>query len=346
MMITDTATVSSSRFFSDTALVPMARRSTQQEVRFANRATVPSSTKATAGIAPESDTAADSSNGSNHNPKKRQAQEFMFLFGGTLSPADLAYLDEILGLHGLGGSIVAGVDGERDKLSNSSTRVSSDCNPEGFTDQPTKLQMAAAIAEHMGVKCHRLAMPIGIARTDEFLQTLRTFGATTKKTRLQSERHGLVLRLASNNRVLTNRRVVVYGEEIDFVVGMVSLLLEAGMLPVLCASRSDPLQLRRSLEITTPELHTRTCVVQAECFHDLQAEVLAARADALIANRDACEFAQRMRIPFVCAGRPLCNHNGDFDIIQIGYRGAMQVLDRLESAFEEPRNRHRIPEKR
>lgn len=332
-MITDTATVSPSQFFSDTALAPMARRSSQQEVRLANRATVPSSTEAIAGIAPASDTAADSSNGSNRKPK-RKAQEFMFLFGGTLSPADLAYLDEILGMHGLGGSIVAGVDGERDAMSNSPTRVSSDCNPEGFTDHATKLQMAAAIAEHMGVKCHRLAMPIGIARTDEFLQTLRTFGATTKKTRLKSERDGLVLRLASNNRVLTSRRVVVYGEEIDFVVGMVSLLLEAGMMPVLCASRSDPQQLRRSLEITTPELQTRTSVVQAESFRDLQADVLAARPDALIANRDACEFAQRMRIPFVCAGRPLCSHNGDFDVVQIGYRGAMQLLDRLESALE------------
>ena len=343
-MITHAATVSPSLFLSDAPLVPTACRLSQQEVRFANRDPVPSAPQPIAGIASGSDAASDSGTGSNHKPKK--AREFMFLFDGTLSPADLAYLDEILGMHGLGGSIVAGVDGERDAKSDSPTRGSSDSSPEGFAYHATKLQMAAVIAEHMGVKCHRLAMPIGVARTDEFLQTLRTFGATTKKTRLKSERDGLVLRLASNNRVLTNRRVVVYGEEIDFVVGMVSLVLEAGMQPVLCASRSDPQQLRRSLEITTPELQTCASVVQAECFRHLQADVLAARADVLIANRDACEFAERMRVPFVCVGRPLCSHNGDFDIVQIGYRGALQLLGRLEFALQGRCNRHGIPEKR
>jgi hypothetical protein len=34
---------------------------------------------------------------------QEKAQEFMFLFGGTLSPADLAYLDEILGTAWSGG---------------------------------------------------------------------------------------------------------------------------------------------------------------------------------------------------------------------------------------------------
>ncbi len=208
-------------------------------------------------------------------------------------------------------------------MCNPPVQEASEIHPAVRPNHASKLQMATAIAEHMGVKCQRLAMPIGIARTDDFLQSLRTFGATMTSSRLKSERDRLVLRLAGHNSILANRRVAVYGEEIDFVVGMVSLLLEAGMLPVLCACRSDPQQLRRRLETTTPELQTRTSVLQAERFCDLQADVLAARPDVLIANRDACEFTERMGLPFVCSGRPLCNLNGDPDIIQIGYRGAM-----------------------
>ncbi|MCL4201375.1 MAG: hypothetical protein KJ000_02695 [Pirellulaceae bacterium] len=344
MMITDTATISPSRLFSEVAVPSAPRRLSQQTHRFANRVATTTSPRMTVDVVQASDAPSESIAASNQ--KDSPPREFMFLFGGTLSPADLTYLDEILGMHGLRGSILAGVDGEANTMCQTPTRDLSSVRAAELSNHASKLQMAAAIAEHMGVKCQRLAMPIGIARTDDFLHSLRTFGATTTSSRLKLERDRLVLRLASHNSVLADRRVAVYGEEIEFVVGVVSLLLEAGMLPVLCGSRMAPQQLRRILESTTPELQTRTSVVQAEGFRDLQADVLAARPDALIANRDAREFAERMGIPFVCAGRPLCNHNGDFDIVQIGYRGAMQLLDRLELAIDRPCNRHRSEEKR
>jgi nitrogenase molybdenum-iron protein alpha/beta subunit len=176
-------------------------------------------------------------------------------------------------------------------------------------------------------------MPIGIARTDEFLQTLATLSSSAKATRFKVERDRLVMRLASNNRLFTHRRVVVYGEEIDFVAGMVSLLLEAGMLPVLCASRCEADQLRRALEATTPELQAHTTVVGVEQFCDLHEQIRAARPDVLIANRHACQFAERTRIPLVCAGRPWRIHGANKDITQIGYRGALQLLDRLQMAL-------------
>jgi nitrogenase molybdenum-iron protein NifN len=106
------------------------------------------------------------------------------------------------------------------------------------------------------------------------------------------------------------------------------------MLPVLCASRSDAGQLRRSLEETTPELQAHTTVVQAKQFCDLPEQIQAARPDVLIANRDACHFAERTRIPLVCAGRPSCSHNDGKDLAQIGYRGALQLLDRLQLALQ------------
>lgn len=343
-MITDTTTISPFRPYSEAAVLPAPRRLSQHEFRSANRGATPLSPRLAADVVQVLDPPSEFS--AALNPNDSPPREFMLLFGGTLSPADLAYLEEILEMHGLKGSIVAGVDGETNSMCQPPTRDLSDGHAAELPNHASKLQMATAIAEHMGVKCQRLAMPIGVARTDDFLQSLRTFGATITSSRLISERDRLVLRLAGHSSILANRRVAVYGEEIDFVVGMVSLVLEAGMLPVLCASRSDPQQLRRKLETTTPELQTRTSVLQAECFRDLQADVLAARPDALIANRDACEFTERMRLPFVCAGRPLCSYHGHFDVLQIGYRGAIQLLDRLELAMEQPFNRHRSSEKR
>jgi nitrogenase molybdenum-iron protein alpha/beta subunit len=263
------------------------------------------------------------------------AQSSVLSFGGTLSPADLAYMDDILDAHGLDGSMVVGVDRSADITSEPEASEPLNSNMAADSDEEGKLRLATAVAQQMGLKCHRLAMPIGIARTDEFFQTLAKLSSSPKMIRFKAERDRLVMRLASNNRLFAHRRVVVYGEEIDFVAGMVSLLLEAGMLPVLCASRCDADQLRRALEVTTPELQARTTVVGAKQFCDLQEQIQAARPDVLIANRYACQFAARTRIPFVCAGSPQCSHNDEKQLTQIGYLGALQLLDRLQVALQE-----------
>ncbi|TVS15768.1 MAG: hypothetical protein EA424_15430, partial [Planctomycetaceae bacterium] len=274
-----------------------------------------------------------------------QANDSVFLFGGTLSPADLVYLDEILDAHGLDGSIMAGVDHQPASQSESieagtdDDRAVESVNGSATSlDYECKLRLAAAVAAQLGLKCHRLAMPIGVARTDEFFQTLTRFGSSPTRPRFKRERERLVMRLAGTDGILNHRRVVVYGQEIDFVVGIVSLLLEAGMRPVLCASRGNADQLRRSLELTTPELPAQTLIVQALQFTDLLDQIPAARPDVLIANRDACRVAQRLGVPMVCAGRPLCSHNDEEDVLQIGYRGALQLLDRLQIALQASSN--------
>jgi nitrogenase molybdenum-iron protein alpha/beta subunit len=298
MIATETAVASPSRFSCETRTSPMYR-DMRQDGWSVNRQNSSSASRnpAAARVSCPMDADADCTN----SPQERVARSSIFFFGGTLSLADLAYLNEILDAHGLDGSMVVGVDA----------------------------------SQQMGLKCHRLAMPIGIARTDEFLQTLATLSSSSKLIRFKVERDRLVMRLASNNRLFAHRRVVVYGEEIDFVAGMVSLLLEAGMLPVLCASRCDSDQLRRALEATTPELQAHTAVVGATQFCDLQGQIQAARPDVLIANRHACQFAERTRIPLVCAGHPQGGQNEKAHFTQIGYRGALQLLDRLQMALQE-----------
>lgn len=342
MLISDRTDTCSNRFFCQTPTVSVCGTSQQQGTSAGRQSLVSSSQKTSAArLEKKPDAAMDE----HVMTRKSRANDSVFLFGGTLSPADLLYLDEILAAHGLDGSIMAGVDhppseqresdepgrendGEEDSANGSAGPVDYEC----------KLRLAAAVATQLGLKCHRLAMPIGMARTDEFFQTLTRFGSSPTRPRFKRERERLVMRLAGADGALNHRRVVVYGQEIDFVVGIVSLLLEAGMLPVLCASCGDADQLRRCLEVTTPELPVRTPVIQALQFADLLDQIPAVRPDVLIANRDGCRAAQRFGIPMVCAGRPLCSHSSEDDVLQIGYRGALQLLDRLQVALQASSN--------
>jgi nitrogenase molybdenum-iron protein NifN len=338
VLISDLVDTSPARLFSPTPTVSVCGTSQQQGTSAGRQPSV-SDTQKTSTACPQkkSDPRTDEHVVTRHP----QANDSVFLFGGTLSPADLVYLDEILDAHGLDGSIMAGVDhqpGDQSESIEAGTRhdslVESVDSSVDSLDYECKLRLAAAVAEQLGLKCHRLAMPIGMARTDEFFQTLTRFGSSPTRPRFKRERERLVMRLADTDLFLSHRRVVVYGQEIDFVVGIVSLLLEAGMRPVLCASRGDADQLRRSLELTTPELPARTPFIQALQFSDLLDQIPAVRPDLLIANRDACRVAQRLGIPMVCAGRPLCSHSGEEDVLQIGYRGALQLLDRLQRALQ------------
>ena len=332
MFATETAVASPSRFSCETRTSPMCR-DMRQDGWSVTRQNLSSASRTPA--AANASFHAEADTGRTNSPQKRVAHSSVFLFGGTLSLADLTYLEEILHAHGLDGSMVVGVDRSADTTSEPEASEPLNSNMVDDPDEESKLRLAAAVAQQMGLKCHRLAMPIGIARTDEFFQTLASLSSSTKMTRFKVERDRLVMRLASNNRLFAHRRVVVYGEEIDFVAGMVSLLLEAGMLPVLCASRCDADQLRRALEATTPELQAHTTVVGARQFCDLQEQIQAARPDVLIANRHACQFAERTRIPLVCAGSPQCSHNDEKQLTQIGYLGALQLLDRLQMALQE-----------
>lgn len=333
-MITDVASVCTAEIFRDVSHVSVQRAS-QQQARRAAQPMLASLAGSQRGRSVVADGLAGSQTGAISG--QSNGHEAVLLFGGTLSPADLAYLDELLDAYGLGGTIAAGLDSEPGDISdrsNAAARGRAAANPD---DYACKLQLAAAVAERLGLKCHRLPMPIGIARTDEFLRTLQKLGRLPAKPRHGTERDRLAVRLASGNERLANRRVVVYGEEMDFVVGMVSLTLEAGMLPILCASQADSQQLRTALENLTPELHARTSVVQVERFADLESAIVGMNPQLLIGNRDACSFARHTRIPFVCAGRPLCDRNGGTPVLHIGYRGASQLLDRLEVALGEYR---------
>jgi nitrogenase molybdenum-iron protein NifN len=163
---------------------------------------------------------------------------------------------------------------------------------------------------------------------------LEDLSRTTRSPRHRADRTRLIERLAAGTPSLSNRRVAVCGQHADFVAGIVSLLLEAGMQPVLCASAAPATELARTLNSMTPELSHRTMVLQAEDFVDLEWDVVAAKPEILVASRQGCQFARQRQLPFLCAGQPMCDSRLGPSVLHVGYCGALQILRRLENALK------------
>src|SRR5690606_20974121 len=108
-------------------------------------------------------------------------------------------------------------------------------------------------------------------------------------------------------------------------------LLEAGMLPVFCGSAADAGRLRRALKQMTPELPREVVIVSAAHIDDSAEAIQQSRPEVLVAG--ACSLAARTGIPWVAAGGSVCKADSGDQILHIGYRGGLQMLQRIEAAL-------------
>ena len=172
------------------------------------------------------------------------------LLPGFVSPADIRYLKEILEDFGVPGIILPDISETLD----GQAQLDYDKIPAGGTPLAAIKAMGASLAtlefgrtlfpqatagrsleERFGVTWHPVGMPIGLRETDEFFKVLEGLTGVSTPARHAAERGRLIDAYVDGHKYIFNKRAVVYGEE-DLVVGIVSLLAEIGVKPVLCAS--------------------------------------------------------------------------------------------------------------
>jgi hypothetical protein len=125
---------------------------------------------------------------------------------------------------------------------------------------------------------------------------------------------------------------VVYGHQ-EMVVGTVSLLLEAGMIPLLCATPAGSGRLSNILKGMTPEWTSSCLVRQADSLAELETHLVGLRADVLMAGPDAGPLAQRLGLPLVSSVGLSARSASDAGRLRIGYRGALQTIGQLLALF-------------
>lgn len=271
------------------------------------------------------------------------------VFASMFSPADLRYLKEILREFQLPAMLLPDysdtLDGptwdEYQLIPRGGTPLESvrrtgqaRASIEFTCVHDTKPSAGSWLCERFGVPQQRLGMPIGVAASDALFGVLETLSGRATPAQHVAERGRLIDAFVDGHKYLFDRRAVVFGEE-DLVVGLVGLLRELGVRPVLCASGGESGRMRAAIEALAPELASEIQVCQAADFAELEDRAAGLRPDLLIGHSKGYWLARRLKVPLVRIGFPIHDRVGGARLLHVGYRGAQQLFDRITNTLLE-----------
>jgi nitrogenase molybdenum-iron protein NifN len=275
------------------------------------------------------------------------------LFPGMVSPADLRHLKEVVADFGLQAMVLPDyaqtLDGE---LWSAYHRI-----PDGGTPVQAiaacgqacaSVEMGRVLAEtsetaatyleaNFKVPAHRMGLPMGIRQTDQLMQILESLSGNARPEKYARQRGRLLDAWVDGHKYVNGRRAVVYGEA-DLVAGMVDLLSEIGIVPVICATGDRGGLLSSAVKQTMAEkFHDKIRVIEGVDFVDIEAAVHEAEPDMLIGHSKGYSLSRKLGIPLVRIGFPIHDRVGGSRMLHVGYAGAQVLFDRIANTLLEQR---------
>ncbi|KKG89285.1 nitrogenase associated protein N [Methanosarcina mazei] len=267
----------------------------------------------------------------------------------SVSPADVRELKEILAetagdyifLSDISETFDAPLGEELPKIASGGTPLSDIADmPDsraslGLGVVSTNLAVKYLEASH-GVPGHNIPIPIGLLNTDLFFTELVRILGCPIPDKYQKERGRLLDAMVDVHKYLYRVKSAVYGDP-DTVFSLTTFMLELGMNPVLVAtgskSRDFETKIRQIFEEIRPELEP--VLLNGIDFDTLNDAVSECSPEILIGNSNGRYIAKALDIPLVRVGLPIHDRVGAQRILTVGYRGALELLDRITNTILE-----------
>jgi nitrogenase molybdenum-iron protein NifN len=186
------------------------------------------------------------------------------------------------------------------------------------------------LEEAHGVPGYNVPIPIGLSNTDSFFTELVKILGCPIPEKYQKERGRLLDSMVDVHKYLYGVKAAVYGDP-DLVFSLTTFMLELGMNPVLIAtgskSRDFEEKVKQIVEKINPELEP--VVLNGIDFDTLNDAVSECNPEIMIGNSNGRYIAKARNIPLVRIGLPIHDRVGAQRILSVGYRGAMELLDRI-----------------
>jgi len=275
------------------------------------------------------------------------------LFPGMVSPADIRLLKQMIEDFDMNGMVLPDYSDTLDgKLWSEYQRI-----PEGGTPVEAISQAGSAAAsielghglaempetagvylqDRFGVPVHRLPLPMGICQTDRFLETLADISGNSIPRKYVHERGRLLDALVDGHKYVNKVRAVVYGET-DLVAGIVELLSEIGVIPVVCATGDASGHLEEIVKRIVDEKNKGSVnVLESVDFVDMEETVRQSDAQIMIGNSKGYSLSRKLGIPLVRIGFPVHDRVGGSRLLHLGYPGAQSLFDRIANTILEIR---------
>lgn len=186
----------------------------------------------------------------------------------------------------------------------------------------------SSFEERFGVPNHQLAMPVGLRATDAFIDALCEITGRQVPAALAAERGRLLDAFVDGHKYIAGKRAVIYGDE-DLTLGMTAFLSEVGVRPVLVGTGAGGRLAEAVAEVTKGVAPEMPEVMQKVDFHDMAARAEELAPDLLVGNSKGYRYARAWDADLLRVGFPIHDRFGGHRMGHLGYKGALELFDRL-----------------
>jgi len=187
---------------------------------------------------------------------------------------------------------------------------------------------AAFLQKTYNVPAHLVDLPIGIEKTDEFFAVLSEITGKPMPEVFAKDRGRLIDAYIDGHKYCSGKRAILYGEE-DFVVSMASFLDEIGVPPVLVATGAANEKFAERVRAVLKNTRADVVVRDDTDFASILEQAQTLKADFIIGNSKGHYLSRNLNIPLVRCGFPIHDRVGGHRILHLGYRGAINLFERI-----------------
>ena len=192
-----------------------------------------------------------------------------------------------------------------------------------------------SLDNRFGVPNHRIGLPMGLRESDRFFEALETISGNLMPRRYELERGRLIDAYVDGHKYVFGKRAVVYGEE-DLIVGLCAFLAEIGVDVVLAGTGARNKGVEEAIaHVTDGVARMAPEVREAVDFHDIAEEAESLKPDLLIGHSKGYRYAKAWGVPLIRVGFPIHDRFGGQRLHTLGYKGALNLFDRVVNAVIE-----------
>jgi nitrogenase molybdenum-iron protein beta chain len=197
---------------------------------------------------------------------------------------------------------------------------------------------ARALDVKCKVHCELLDLPIGLAATDAFVDTLRRQAGVSVPDSIDLERGRLLDIITDMHQYFFHKKVGLVGDP-DQLVSLAEFLVSIEMWPVHIVTGTSGKKFESKIrEITRDIPHPVNVKAGGDMFLFHQ-WVKNDPVDLIMGNTYLKYIARDEDIPFIRFGFPILDRVGHSYFPTVGYRGAMRLLEKILDALLDRKDR-------
>ncbi|MCL6622537.1 MAG: nitrogenase molybdenum-iron protein subunit beta [Syntrophobacterales bacterium] len=194
------------------------------------------------------------------------------------------------------------------------------------------------------VPCEILDLPLGLAATDRFIDTLRQIAGVAVPDSLTWERGRLLDVITDMHQYFFGRKVALAGDP-DQLIPLTEFLVDIDMWPIHMVTGTPGKKFESRIRALTREVPHPVNVQAGGDLFLLHQWIKQEPVDLLIGNTYLKYIARDEDIPLVRFGFPILDRIGHIHFPTVGYRGGVRLLERILDALLDRQDRD-APEER